>query len=188
MASLFDLIFITILKINPQFVAQYTTLQDQILYLLFIPHVILLLFIYFLAVGIVGRVIGVHRGMQYLISIAVYVYVVLSGLYGNTLVPLFINWFIIAIVLGLALFLISIVIHPGRGPSLVKFAKEFGEVVGAKTTGKAKKEEELMKRLEVINDTLKTLKEQQKAQPSEYVSFRIAQLEEEKKTIEKELR
>jgi len=185
MASLFDLIFTTILRINPQFVAQYTTLQDQILYLLFIPHVILLLFIYFLAVGVVGRVVGQHRGMQYLVSLAVYAYVILSGLYGNTLVPLFVNWFIIAIGIGLIVFLISIVIHPARGRQLLGFASTLGKSVGELTVGKAKKVEELEKRLHEIDKEIADL---QREPQSEYKAFKLDRLKEEKKIIEKELR
>ena len=85
--NLSNLIFSQILKIDPSTIYKYTNVQDQILYLLLIPHIILFLFIYAFSIGIVARVIGGHVGFSRMMGIVAYIYIVWAGWYGM-LVPL----------------------------------------------------------------------------------------------------
>ena len=112
--NLFNLVFREILKISPTLLSRYTTVQDQIIYLILIPMVILFLFIVAFSRQIVGRIVGEHRGFQYLVSIIVFIYLVYNGTFGTLLVPLFIGWLNIAIVLSLIVFVVSVVMHPAN--------------------------------------------------------------------------
>ena len=128
--DLFNLVFNEILKISPTLLSKYATIQDQVIYLILIPTVILFLFIYAFAKGIVGRIVGEHRGFEYLVSIVTYIYLVYSGIFGATLVPIFITWLNIAIVVALIFFVMSVVIHPARGPMLAKAGDAIGKSIG----------------------------------------------------------
>lgn len=185
MVTIFDLIFKDILQISPTIISKYPALQDQILYLIFIPHVLLLLFVYALSIGIVGRIVKEHRGLRYLVGLAAYAFIILGGWYGSFLIPLFVNFFMIGVILALIVFFVSIIVHPARGPSIFKFFGLIGGYAGKRRT-ESKKEDTLRKRLEVIDDQLTDL--QATADPNnQWVQFRMSQLKEEKKTIEKEL-
>jgi hypothetical protein len=130
MADLFNLVFNEILKISPTLLSKYATIQDQVIYLILIPTVVLFLFIFAFAKGIVGRIVGEHKGFEYLVSIVTYIYLVYSGIFGTTLVPIFITWLNIAIVVALILFVMSVVIHPARGPALMKVGEAIGKSAG----------------------------------------------------------
>ncbi|MEM7820864.1 MAG: hypothetical protein QW751_01525 [Candidatus Aenigmatarchaeota archaeon] len=79
--DLYSLIFETILRIDPYTLSRYTTIQDQLLWLLLIPHAILLLFLMGFGRGIAGG----HKGMGYIISIIAYLFFIWSGIYGTFL-------------------------------------------------------------------------------------------------------
>jgi hypothetical protein len=103
------LIFEQILRIDPALLYRYATIQDQLLYLIFIPHVILLLFLWSFGYWIAGR--G-HPGIRILISLAGYIYLVWAGWYGTLLVPIIIAWFPLLLLAMFAFFIISRVLHP----------------------------------------------------------------------------
>ena len=88
-SSIIQILFFDILKVSSSSMAEYSTPTDQLVFLFFIPHVVLFLFIYGFSAGIVGRIVSGHRGLQYLLGIAVYLYIIMTGMYGQTLLPLF---------------------------------------------------------------------------------------------------
>jgi hypothetical protein len=130
--NLFNLIFTEILKVSPSLISKYTNVQDQVLNLILIPHVILFLFIYAFSIGIVGRITGGHKGFSTLVGVISYIYIVWNGWYGTFLIPLLNAWFMIALVFGLILFLVTVVVHPARGPALTNLGKEVGKMAGKK--------------------------------------------------------
>jgi hypothetical protein len=129
--NLANLIFSQILKIDPSTIYKYTSVQDQVIYLLLIPHVILFLFIYAFSIGIVGRVIGGHVGFSRMVGIVSYIFLVWSGWYG-TLVPLLNTWFVIALFAGLVIFLITAVMHPARAVAIEQLGGKVGASIGKK--------------------------------------------------------
>ena len=131
-----QLIFETILRIDPSLLTKYTTMQDQILYLIFIPHIILFIFI-FSFMTVLG---GVHRGLRYLVGIGAYAFIIIGGWYGDPLTGLFIIWWQVLLVLAIIFFIGSKFIHPTRVTEI------FG--IGKKITGKLTEKSKLSKKLE----------------------------------------
>lgn len=150
--DIFRIIFEQILRIDPSLLYKYSTIQDQLLYLVFIPHVILILFIYAFSIATVARVIGPHKGLRYLVSIVAYIYIVWSGWYGTLLVPLLLGWFWIALVLGLFIFFVSMIISPARAAAGVKLAGEAGKMLAKKPAERKTLENEIedLQREEVL--------------------------------------
>jgi len=190
-SDLISLILNEILKISPNLMTKYSTVQDQVLYLIFIPSVILILFIYAFAKQIVGRIVGEHKGFEYLVSIVSFIYIVYSGMFGTTLVPLFINWLNIAIVLSLIVFIISVVFHPVRGPQLTATAKEIGRMAGEKITAKEKERKAIEQEIDAIKKELQGLRaeESRTLEPTAkaFIQMQIANLEAQKRRLESRL-
>jgi hypothetical protein len=118
--DLFQLVFEVILKISPNLLYKYTTIQDQILNLIFFPHVVLFLFILGFGDFLVpeGRSTGRNRGMRYLVMAAAYIFIVYQGWYGTILIPLMQTWFTIMLVSGLAFFFIARIFSPKQADRL----------------------------------------------------------------------
>jgi uncharacterized protein (DUF3084 family) len=190
-SDLISLVLNEILKISPTVMTKYTTVQDQVLYLIFIPSVILILFIYAFAKQIVGRIVGEHKGFEYLVSITSFIYIVYSGMFGATLVPIFINWLNIAIILSLIVFVISVVFHPARGPALTKAAAETGRMIGEKITAKEKERKAIEQEVDAIKKELQGLRseENRTLEPTAkaFVQMQIANLEAQKRRLESRL-
>lgn len=96
MADMLQLL-IDIFKISPQMVNQYSTVSplEQIFYLFFFPTLFIIVFIYILT----SRWMGEHKGLQILIAIAVYAFIIFQGLY-NSFVFLSNYWLIGLMILG----------------------------------------------------------------------------------------
>ncbi|NIM47463.1 MAG: hypothetical protein GTN40_04895 [Candidatus Aenigmarchaeota archaeon] len=154
--DMFNLIFREVLKISPTLLYKYTTIQDQVIYLILIPMLVLFLFIYAFSRQIVLRVVGEHRGFQYLVSIIVFIYLIYSGIFGTMLVPIFTTWLYIALALSLIVFFVSVVIHPSRGPALTKLGREAGKKVFQKT----RKIDALEREIDVINKKIRRYQHQ----------------------------
>jgi len=152
-SNLSDLIFREILKINPSIIAKYITIQDQVLYLILIPHVLLFLFLFAFSRGIVARVVGAHRGLQYLTGLVAYIYVIYAGWYGS-LIPFFIGWLSIALILGLFLFFISIIWHPAAAASGGRLVGAIAKSAAQKV-GKSREIEKLTKELEYVESQMR---------------------------------
>ena len=149
--DLFNLIFNQILKISPTVLYKYTTLQDQIIYVLLIPMVILFLFVSAFSKGIVARIVGGGKGFEYLVSIITFIYLIYSGTFGTLLVPIFTAWLQIALALSLFLFAMSIIIHPSRGPQLMKLSEEVGKSAGKLLWEKSRKIKALDREVESLD-------------------------------------
>ncbi len=176
-----QLIFQTILQINPSLLSQYTTLQDQILYLLFIPHIILFIFIF----GFMTVLGGAHRGLRYLVGIGAYAFIILSGWYGNPLVGLFIVWWQILLVLAVVFFIGSKIIHPTRVTEIFGIGKK----ITGKLTEKSKLSKKLEKQIKSIKRQIRALerRQSQRPTPSRLIEAEIAELERRKAELEVEL-
>ncbi|NIO44252.1 MAG: hypothetical protein GTN36_01705 [Candidatus Aenigmarchaeota archaeon] len=153
--DLFNLVFREILKIDPSLLYKYATVQDQVIYLLLIPMLVLFLFVYAFSRQIVLRIAGEHKGFQYLVSIIVFIYLIYSGIFGTTLVPIFTTWLNIALALSLIVFVISVVIHPARGPALTKLGHQTGKMLGKKMFEKTKKIDALENEIDVIDKQMR---------------------------------
>jgi hypothetical protein len=131
-----QLIFETILRIDPSLLIKYTAMQDQILYLILIPHIILFIFIF----GFMRVIGGEHKGLQYLVGIGAYLFIIIGGWYGDPLVGLFILWWQVLLVVAIVFFIGSKFIHPARIREIFN--------IGKSITGKVTEKPRLAKKLE----------------------------------------
>ena len=148
--NLMNLVFIEILKFSPTVLAKYASLTDKLLYLILVPHVVLLLFLW-----VFGSMVSMkHRGFQMLISISGYLVIVLSGWYGQFLAPLISGFFILWLALGFITFIGFRVIPPIYGPGVKGFGKSVSEKIAEKTIVKSSKLKELKKQLSAIESRI----------------------------------
>ena len=186
--ELFNLIFQEILKISPNVLYKYTLIQDQIIYLIFIPHVVLFLFLWSFGQIVVPSLGGAgHSGLRYLVVAAAYIFIVYQGWYGTFLIPLLQTWFTMMLIFGLFLFLVTRFFHPYTAR---KMGRGLGGAVGqsiGKQLGKGKAVEELEERLKFVRKQINDLKGRRAGNPSaEYQYNRYIEEEEElKKAIKK---
>lgn len=141
--NLFQIIFEEYLKISSDLISKYPTIQDQLLYLILIPHVVLLLFLF----GFGQTFIHEHKGLRLLTTITAYVFFIWAGWYGTILVPLAIGWFYILLGIGLVFFFVGRVIHPSRASELFALSKAVGE----KLTEKSKKAKVYQDEIDSLN-------------------------------------
>ncbi len=149
--DLFRLIFNEILKISPTLLYKYTTIQEQVFYLILLPHVILFLFLF----GFGWAVIPENKGLRYLVMIVTYIFVVMQGWYGSFLVPLLEVWFWITLVFGLFLFFITRVIHPATAQKLGRAGGKLAREMG-KRAGREKQIEVLEEELDHVKSQMRT--------------------------------
>ncbi len=121
------LIFEEFFKISPSLLAKYHTVQDQLLYLILIPHVVLFMFLLMLG----NRIIGGNKILKRLLMITAYIYIIWSGFYGTIFVPIMTVWFMYIVIGTFILFLfISVIPHTHVIEStrlLNKLGEKFGE-------------------------------------------------------------
>jgi hypothetical protein len=178
------LILQQIFQIAPTTITKYASTQNQLLYLLLIPHVILILFLYIFAdsVARMGRTGGTHKGLFYLVGIVSYLYLVLGGWYGSILVPIFIGLWQLIIALALFAFVFSRFIHPARAGEMLALGKAIG--------GKLVEKERTKKRIEAeIKATDRMLREVERSpaeskQAMSYKSMQLSQLRMKKAELE----
>lgn len=156
--DLFKLIFEEILKISPQLMFKYTTLPQQLLHLIFLPHVILFLFLF----GFGWMLAPEHRGFRYLLALAAYIFVVMQGWYGTFLIPLLESWFMIMLVFGLFLFFGSKIFHPLTAK---KIGSRVAPAIG-KALAKKKEIERLEDELKFVRDRMRDLKGRMRGNPA----------------------
>ncbi len=133
--DLFTLIFTEILKVSPTLIAKYSTIQDQIINLIFLPHVILFLFIWGFGMMMMPPEktrANAHRGFRYLLSLTAYVVIIYQGWYGSFLIPLLQTWFYLMLGAGLVLFFVSKIYHPVTAKEFGKFGDALGKSVGTR--------------------------------------------------------
>lgn len=183
--DLVNLLFTEILKIDQSIMYNYTTLSDQVLYLFFIPHVLLFLFLYAFSFGMVGRVVGNHKVFSYLVAISSYIYLLYAGWYGK-LVNLFLGWLYISLGMGLFLFFVSIIWHPSATTATMRLLGETGKEL-SKRANKGKEAEKLEDELKFVRKRLKDLGGQRQANPAAAYEYENYKRQEEalKKEIKK---
>lgn len=189
-ANLIELIFLELLKIDPLTMSKYVNLEDQVIYLFLIPHVILFLFLYAFSFGIVTRVTGPHKGFSYLVGIVSYIYIIYAGWYGR-LIIFFLGWLYIALGLAAFLFLISIVWHPAATTAGMKLVGEVGKQL-AKGTAKQHEKRALEEELDAVKKQIAELEAEaqrtgEEPQARAYIQMQIANLKAQKRAIEAKL-
>lgn len=115
--SFSDIIFNNLLKLDPSLLYKYSTVTDQAFYLLLIPSVFILLFVWTFGHWFVGNS---HNGLRIMISIIAYIYVVYSGWYGSFMVGLILAWFPIILISYFGFFIITKILHPSNVDGLNK--------------------------------------------------------------------
>ncbi len=193
--DLFDLVFREILQISPRLISQYSTTQDQLIFLLLIPHVILFLFIYAFSRGLVTRILGEAKGsFTYLLSIVMYIFIIFTGWYGVYLIPLFITWWYVVLFVGLVLFAVSAFFAPGRISQAKKFTSAAAETIASKTVGVSEKKKILNNEITLMDDQIRVYeKEKSKAMrqgrpdSASYFDVKVGELKAQKKALENEL-
>ena len=110
MVDILQMIF-ELLQLTPELIYKYSAVQDQILWLLFVPHIILFLFLFSFGYWMAAE----HHGLRYLVTIAGYVVIVMTGWYGSIIVPIVDAFFLIMLGSAFVFFIISRVFHPAPG-------------------------------------------------------------------------
>lgn len=154
MADVLQLL-IDIFKISPQMVNEYSTVSplEQIFYLFFFPTLFIIVFIYILT----SRWMGEHKGLQILIAVAVYAFIIFQGLY-NWFVFLSQYWLIGLIILGF----IWLVFRPRGGGAKAMTADEKskgGKLLGflEDVTGKKLNPKDILKFNKMIDRDIQQL-------------------------------
>ena|SRR3989344_1334357 len=186
--SIIDIVLRDILKISPTLISKYPTVQDQLLYLILIPHVLLIIFILAFSRGFVGRFISGHHGLNYLVSIVLYIYLIYAGWYGSILVSLFSQFLYLALAIGIIVFFINFIWHPARLPMTGKLLQEAGSLLSEKTIGKEKIRKEIGRIGKQINSLNAARAMLPAGDPSRhYYDIQIAQLEAKKAELNAQL-
>lgn len=150
--NIITIILENILKIDPYTIAQYSSISDQLIYLILIPNVILFLFVWSFGYWVVPH----HTGMRLLMSLTAYIFIVYIGWYG-ALVPIFIPWFTILVGGMLLFFIVSKILHPGAIAPASGLIGEIGKKV--RGSGAPRKEaEKIEEEIKKIDKKIKILK------------------------------
>jgi hypothetical protein len=175
--NLFNLIFTQILKITPTLISKYSTLQDQVLYLIFIPSIIVLFFVWTFGYWIVGNA---NRGFRLLITLASYIYIIYSGWYGSFIIPIILAWFPIVLISFFAFFIMTRILHPQN----VAGASDVMKAAFQKATSKSKEINTVEKQIELIDKQIRALDSRQNSTSNERAKSelikRMAELEQKK--------
>jgi hypothetical protein len=152
-----DIIFNTILKINPTLLSKYTSVTDQAFYLLLIPSVFIILFVWTFGYWFVGKS---HNGLRILISMIAYIYVVYSGWYGSFMVSLILAWFPVILISYFGFFIITKILHPGNVQGLNKVV-DAGFKKIKEANANSKEIETTEKNIEILKRKIKDLEAKQ---------------------------
>ena len=137
-----------ILNITPQILSQYRTVQDQLLWLIFIPSLAMIFFIYWFA----STVSLGHKGFRNLFGVAAYLTLILTGWYGR-LIPIFNLYWGLLLAVSAFLFFMNFFLPIGKSRER--------EAIGQNlvTAGKEKilQRREFAKKLKDVEETLQNL-------------------------------
>ncbi|MEM5772200.1 MAG: hypothetical protein QXO19_02310 [Candidatus Aenigmatarchaeota archaeon] len=186
--DIITLVLVDILRISPSLISRYPLVQDKLLYLILIPHIILFLFLILFAKATVFRIIGGHRAIETVLMLTVYLYIIWSGWYGTFLIPIFVSSFQILLILGVLFFIISMFIKPSTIRGIAGVTQEAGKIIAKKTTGKQKDIEILEKEIEKVNKQIKTLEGDPKLERNPYLQLELQRLKQTKIELESKLR
>lgn len=150
--DLFQIIFEQILKIDPTLIAKYTAIQDQLLYLILIPSIVLLLFLWTFGYWVVPG----HRGIRILLSTIAYVFIVWSGWYGTFIISIINLWFPLILITFFIFFILTRLFHPLNVPGAHKIISAgFDQVKGSIKKGKDK--EKMERELQLVDQRIREL-------------------------------
>ncbi len=147
-ASIIEIILEEILKIPTDLMFQYTSVADQLIYLILIPTLVVLLFVWTFG----GWIAGQHPRFRILITIVSYIFIIYAGWYG-AMASFIVSWFALLLGLAFAFFIISRIIHPIRGKAIYELSGAMGKRLKEVTVGKQKERE-------VLEDQIKDLQTQ----------------------------
>jgi len=145
-----------ILKISSSLLREYSSVGDQLIYLILIPSLIILMFVWAFS----GWITGEHPRFRILLSIVSYIFIIYSGWYGSFMVPIIVRWFVVLLAVGFIFFIMTKVIHPIRGPGIYKLSGAIGRRIKDVTVGKSKQIEALEKQESEVRGKIKSLEKQ----------------------------
>jgi len=146
-----SLIFETILKISPELMSRYSTVQDQLLYLLLIPMVIIVLFLWSFGYWVSGRA---HAGIRIMVSMIAFIYIIWSGWYGSIIVPILLAWFPLMLGSMFIFFIMSHILPPLTANNATKVMKAMVN----KAAGKPFETRRLQEEIQMLEKSIKELK------------------------------
>jgi hypothetical protein len=144
--NIIEFVLMDMFQISNDIIRDYSSTQEQLLYLILIPNTVLLLFVYIFADAISRMAIpgpGAHRGFKILFGIVAYITIIATGWFGNILLPLFNMWWQASLVLALIFFMMSRILHPAAMKSVVAGSALLGKSVTQKGQNKKALEKEL---------------------------------------------
>lgn len=151
-------VLVQIFHMSSDLLSKYSTVQDRLLWLIFIPHIVLFIFIWIFADNVAKMGGGTHTGIRALVGIAAYVTIVFTGWYGTMLVPIFVGLWQLILILALVSFVMARFIQPARAKEFMALGRVVGEKVGEK--------EKTRKALEHERDSLRKMIQQVEQMPA----------------------
>lgn len=177
------LILVDIFQISQQLITQYTTVQDQLLWLVLVPHVIIFLVLFSFGAWISPA----HTGLSRVAAIVGYLVLVVSGWYGSWIVPIVDAFFTVFLISAILFFIVSRLVPPRVVENLGELGAQIINTSTQKGTERKKTESEIralkraMKELERDKNRPGT-SDEEKAEISNHISelrVELAEKEEE---------
>lgn len=170
-SSLYDTIFKTILQL-PECVGDSTWgcingyMPHDFIYALFIPHIVLLIFLFIATKGI-----G-HRGLESLLGIGVYIFIIYSGWYA-----LFANltmlWMVVSLFIASFYFFWGRIVHPTRSRELFKLGFDSAK----KSKEKRKREDALRRDISYLRSQLEEARRRGRTEEIKNISTQLTKRE-----------
>jgi hypothetical protein len=151
--NIIEFVLMDLLRISTDLLRDYSSTQEQLVYLILIPHAVMFLFIFIFADGLSRMAVpgpDAHRGFKVLFGIIAYITLIFTGWYGTILLPIFIVWWKIVLISALVLFSLNAIMHSSMIAGLTRVAASAG---GSLTKG-AKERKVITKRLRVVEEQL----------------------------------
>ena len=149
-------VFIDLLRMSSDLLSKYTTPQDRLFYLIFIPHLLLMIFIFMFADNAARIGGGLHKGIRALIGIGAYMSIIFMGWYGSFIAPIFVGLWQMLLALAFISFIAARFLHPTQAKELMAYGKMQGEKITAKGKAGKKLEQELERIDRVISEVAKS--------------------------------
>ena len=115
-----QLILVDIFRISQNLISQYSTVQDQLLWLVLIPHIVVFLVLFSFGTWISPG----HKGLARISSIAAYLVMVAGGWYGTWLVPLVNAFFTVFLISAVLFFIVTRLVPPNVMLGIAKAGTE----------------------------------------------------------------
>lgn len=181
------LILETVLKINTDLLYKYTALSDQLIYLILIPNVVILMFLWMFGYWIIPT----HKGLRILLSTVAYIYIVWSGWYGGWMVSIINAWFPIMIGAMFIFFIITRLVSPASLTGVHGIMSEGASKL--RNIGKREKDinklREELRRLEIMKANLESQATQAQDEGIRHaLGYRIVNVDEQIREIRNKIR